>query len=376
MVNALPTKADFDAAAEAGLVNAKRCPVGAPLTLYSYTKETQYSRAWNPVTMAARGLVLHDDGHAVAHPFDKFFNLGEHESTQPGVLPPSVPQLAHKYDGSLIIVFRDESRPAGFAWRAVTRGSWEGPQARRAQGWLDVSPLKLALEPGVTYMFEYVSPANRIVIPYDEERFVLLGTRDAEGRLADYRESQELGKSLRKIDLLVAPLEFDERPLADVNLDAALADTAEGFVALWPEHGLRVKLKYAEYKRLHRLLTEFSRKALWECLATGAGLPDLKKVPNDFRAWYKAERDALQDRFDATSKASEVAFDTILAGRKRQEAGADRKAFAQAVDAYPRNLHPILFKLLDGKTTREIVWKQIKPGGDEAYATFQKDNDQ
>ena len=365
---ALPHKDDFDLAVEEGWLVSKPCPLGRPLTLYTYTAETQWQRHWTPVTTAARGLVLHDDGHAVARPFDKFFNLGEAESTKPEVLPASVPQLAEKYDGSLIIVFADSTEGSREHWRAVTRGSWESPQAQRAQQWLDASEhLRRVLAPGTTYMFEYCSPSNRIVVPYANEQFVLLGRRHPDGNVDDYEMARRVGEALADFAPLLTPLSYVERPLASFNAAASLADSAEGFVALWPEHGLRVKLKYDEYKRLHRLLTEFSRKALWECMATGAAMPDLKRVPDDFRQWFKTERDELQARFDATAAA---AFGTILAGRKRQE--IERKAFAAAVEKFPLNLHPILFKLFDGKTTASIVWKQIKPRAEQAASTFQQ----
>lgn len=44
-----------------------------PLTVYNYTNSCQYTRAWTPVTTAARGLVVDDAGNVIARPWAKFF---------------------------------------------------------------------------------------------------------------------------------------------------------------------------------------------------------------------------------------------------------------------------------------------------------------
>ena len=44
------------------------------LTIWNYTRKTQYGRLWDEVTLNCRGLVTNSKGDIVARPFSKFFN--------------------------------------------------------------------------------------------------------------------------------------------------------------------------------------------------------------------------------------------------------------------------------------------------------------
>ncbi|MGL1080507.1 RNA ligase, partial [Vibrio parahaemolyticus] len=84
-----------------------------------------YDSAWDPVTTAARGLILDlEDRRIVATPFPKFFNAGER-----GEPIPDLPFIAtEKLDGSLIIIFHHRGR-----WRTATKGAFASAQAQWAQ---------------------------------------------------------------------------------------------------------------------------------------------------------------------------------------------------------------------------------------------------
>lgn len=56
---------DLEAAIVAGQVTRKSHP-GLPLSILTYTRDVQYSHAWNPVTMRCRGLVA-DGRSTTAH---------------------------------------------------------------------------------------------------------------------------------------------------------------------------------------------------------------------------------------------------------------------------------------------------------------------
>lgn len=75
-----------------------------PLYIYKYTISVPFEKMWNPATLAARGLVLDENGIQYNSPMPKFFNLEELEAN--GLSLPDLPYIVYrKLDGSLIQVF-------------------------------------------------------------------------------------------------------------------------------------------------------------------------------------------------------------------------------------------------------------------------------
>src|SRR4051812_11954403 len=114
--------AELRSRVEQGYVVAARCE---HLTVYNYSTKCVYEEAWDEITMAARGLVLDDSGVVIARPWPKFFNLNERPETMLAALPQETPELAEKYDGSLVVLFYDLVTGQ---WRAITRGCWDNEQ--------------------------------------------------------------------------------------------------------------------------------------------------------------------------------------------------------------------------------------------------------
>ncbi|HLZ58116.1 MAG TPA: RNA ligase, partial [Ktedonosporobacter sp.] len=79
-----------------GLISARSHPTH-DLIIWNYTTQCQYQRAWDEVTMQARGLITRADGTILAKSFPKFFNYGEREIELP--LEPF--KVTEKQDGSL-----------------------------------------------------------------------------------------------------------------------------------------------------------------------------------------------------------------------------------------------------------------------------------
>jgi hypothetical protein len=137
----------------------------------------------------------------------------------------------------------------------------------------------------------------------------------------------------------------------------------------WERAGLpppRCKVKYATYCRLHKLLTQTNAVTVWEMLRDGQDIDDLVvDVPQEFRLWLEAVRARLGAAF---KKLEDQALAAMMAypGEKRGESGSteDRKAFAlYAVKQQP--VTPLLFAILDGKNYASIIWKMVRPRGDE-----------
>lgn len=333
------------------------------LTLYKYAPKTVFECNWNYHTMSARGLVLDQSGNTIARPWKKFFNLNERPDTNITELIKlnDVPELAQKYDGSLIIVFFD---PYKAFWRAITMGAWESPQAKWANEWLqDIGNDQWLYHADInkTYMFELVAPWNRIVVNYPEAKMIYLGWVDnISGEDQPYEDARKyaIAKSLE-------PLEYFKAPLDSINLEDPIVNR-EGYVARYPG-GFRVKLKYAQYFQLHRIMTGLSSKSIWEAMSEGSNpINSIVSVPDEFKDWFNAEVTALHDAYAHVETNAKAVWACRPRGATRKELAV---YFIESSKAYaPHQLTGILFNMLDDKDYSKLIWKQIKPTGHKVFS--------
>jgi RNA ligase len=315
-----------------GWLRSQRHP-DADLWIYNYTEKTQYENHWTPETLACRGLILDADGGIVARPFAKFFNWG---TPQAAGLPLHEPYtVTEKVDGSLGILY-----VLGGRTHIATRGSFTSEQAREGTKMLHQQTIQWT--PGTTPLFEIVYPENRIVVDYGGRReLVLLGCIDhATGRdaaLDEYSGPRTPVITGHALDDLAT----HERP------------NAEGYVVAF-ESGARVKIKHAEYVRLHKIVTGVNARMIWEILAAGGELDDmLIDLPDEIFAWIEKTREDLEVDY---SRIERVCQDIFLA----RPADADRKALAAYFLASGAN-PAVLFRMLDGKAYEDLIWKAVKP---------------
>ena len=331
-----------------GYVCVQRHPT-TPLYIYNYTPKAQYERVWNEVTLQCRGLVLDAAGTVVARPFRKFFNLEEVSS-----LPAEPFEVYEKLDGSLGILYwvGDEAFIA-------TRGSFASDQSRRANQILQgryqhVLPY---LDRRHTYLFEIIYPENRIVVNYGgREDLVLLA-------VVDTATGAEL--SLPEVGFPVVERYDGLTDLATIREKAA--DNKEGFVIKFAG-GYRVKVKFAEYVRLHHILTRVSSKHIWEYLRTDRPMEELiEQVPDEFYQWVRQTESRLKEQYATIEQEAQQRYEVL-----RGLLGADftRKEFAALATRYP---HPqLLFGLLDGKDLRDRIWQMVEPAYDKPFRNDQE----
>lgn len=316
-----------------GLVSCQRHP-HAPLTIWNYTARCQYSRAWTPETLAARGLILHDDGSVVARGFVKFFNLGEHQ----GPLPDEPFRVFDKVDGSLGILYFVDGEPA-----IATRGSFASDQAVRATAMFRERYADYLPPPGFTAVFEIVYPANRIVVDY--------GHREDLFHLGLVSNETGLPKLLLDHGWRGPQAEVFE-PMPPHALAKLVKPNAEGFVVRYAG-GFQVKVKLEEYVRIHRLMFQTSTRSIWEHLAAGGNMDGiLAEVPDEVFDFVREQGGKLLLAFNAIENEAKDWFKSIR--------GANgRKAFAEEAKKY--HYPSILFAMFDDKPYQHMIWKLIEP---------------
>lgn len=368
---------------DAGYVRVGRS--GDGLSIYNYTEKSSYDHHWTPVTLRCRGLIARDDtGEILAWPFPKFFNHSEHGHGNPWA--PDLPSadtpftVFDKIDGSLGIVFYDPRRDIvqGTQWRVASRGSFNSEQARWARRYInmrDDSGLAITrrLEPGYTYLCEIVYPENRIVVNNGTwEDLVLLAVYDEDGHEDMLERSSQHRHDWRGVGTIVADYRDVDRTLE--QLAAMAADSKElvsgavksgtameGYVLRYAT-GLRVKIKLADYVRLHAILTGMNERTIWEVLATGGALDDLlESVPDEFMRWARGVAARLRAEHDAYVVAAHLAYANVF------REGASRKEFA--LEAARTDYSGALFRLYDGKAIDELAWKSCRPSGEAKFAS-------
>ncbi|WP_327726377.1 T4 RnlA family RNA ligase [Streptomyces sp. NBC_00487] len=386
---------ELAAALEAGHVTRKPHPE-LPLSIYTYTRTCQYERVWNRVTTRCRGLVADDGtGEIVALPLPKFFNVGEHEAGQP--YAPSLPdepfEVYDKVDGSLAVVFHYAGR-----WRVASKGSFVSVQATWAQRLLDGKDTS-GLVPGVTYLAEILYPENRIVVDYGDRRdIVLLAAFAQDGTEVALSEAATGWRGIGSVVTVWPAVPLGELlAMTDANRlpggTAATGTDAEGFVLRFAS-GVRAKAKFAEYVRLHKVLTGVTERDIWrghgiqrfaglpakqvaqalncsaeDIVATGGRPLDalLEQVPDEFDAWVRGVVAGIEKQVEDRERAIDEAFRSVahLAG--------DRGAFARAVRELPdAAVRPAMFLRLDGRPTELVTYRSTRP---EASDPFKNDEE-
>lgn len=323
------------------------------LLIYNYTQKCQFDRVWNEQTMMCRGLITTLDGEIVARPFKKFFNYGEYEL--PPVMLEEPFEVFEKYDGSLGILYF-----IGKESYIATRGSFASEQAFKATEILKNHHSDLRFDPKYTYLFEIIYPQNKIVVDYGRlEALVLLTAIETEtGKEKTYEELwEEFG------DKIMIARRYNG--ISDVStLKGLAADNQEGFVVRFAS-GLRLKVKFEEYVRLHRLITGFSSKSIWECLKNDQNITDfLENVPDEFYQWVSSTKDRLESDFNAIKTVSEGDLMAVVDLESRKE----KAIYVRQKAKYPS----IVFTMMDGKDYKLAIWKLLRPKFEKP---FRKDID-
>lgn len=335
-----------------------------PLTIWNYSPATQYEGKWDEVTLRCRGLITDDiTGRIIVQPFSKFFNY--EELVAKGQIPEKgdYVYVQEKMDGSLGILFYYNG------WHMATRGSFTSDQAIRG---MEILKRKYPVFDRVwmqeyAYLVEIIYPENQIVVDYGKrERVVFLSAVLNEDYRWDPQADCELhwtmacsifaGNGIKKSDIVKTEQHFSFSNELYKSLKEKNEANKEGFVLRYFPGNFRMKIKFEEYVRLHRIVTSVSTITIWETLSSGGSFDEiLANTPDEFNQWIRATKNELEVAFKWIEDDYNWIFNVIL-----RSAGAnERKEFAEFANRYA---HPsILFNMLDEKDYKSIIWKAVKP---------------
>lgn len=345
--------AELDRLVRAHYVSRVVSPDGR-FVLYNYSEKATYERCWTPETRHCRGLVVRaSNGAVAAWPFDKFHNVGELPETSLASLAarPGPIEATDKLDGSMVALWYDHE--AG-DWVCATRGSFTSTQALAARRWLTERSTDFHEWPRYhTLMCEWTAPDNRVVLKYERPELVLIGARYLlSGADLAYDSLRIISDvtGLRVVPAVAAP---SLEALVD---QAKTMQGCEGWVIRWPG-GFRVKVKTADYVRLHRLFTGFSAQRVYETMQTADADRYIAELPDELQA----EARAIEAAIHSEMRAHLERVDDLWL-RLSPKLAEGRKAFALAVQTEaPATYRPMLFKRADGKFVGLDLLKLVDP---------------
>ena len=161
----------------------------------------------DPRRLECRGIKFDPSGRILARPFHKFFNLGERPELQPSEIDMRQPHtIMEKLDGSMI-------HPAVVHDRLVLMTRMGRTNvARHAEGLLTerLSGIcRQLLEAGITPIFEFTAPVNRVIISYETPELHLLALRETvSGVYGSYAEVQTQAAAMSVLPVSVIQSEW------------------------------------------------------------------------------------------------------------------------------------------------------------------------
>ena len=318
-----------------------------PLVIWNYTAKVQYEQLWDEITFQCRALVTDLEGNIVSRGFSKFFNIEEnrHEPTDDF-------EVFEKLDGQYIGVFWYNGEMV-----VNSKGSFTSPYAIEAKRILEEKypefkklPLTNHLSHyRLTYCFELIG-FEQIVVSYPEPDIIMTGKfrNDVLLGWSDLPITNSCGVStVKKFNGL------DWKNIKGLNWQ-----NSEGFVVRF-SNGQRCKIKFEDYIKLHRQMTNLSTTGIWEALMNGEPVSSiLNDVPDEFYDKVHSYENELKNEFSEIETSYKIIFNSFTKDFKTYYP-INRTQFAHYATKYQNP--SILFAMLDGKDYSKMIWKLIKP---------------
>jgi hypothetical protein len=315
----------------------------------------------HPIVMECRSLILEEGTWEVASwAFRRFFNHGEALDVVPEYNLKDF-HVLEKVDGSLIQHFHYNDE-----WRMATRGTVDGTGQ---VGFLNKTFRDLFEETAsqypefwrasrlhYTYIFELVSPENRVVKNYADKELYLLAVRDfSQGGIelpyeAVVEEAERLGVKYPKLYE-----SSDIEGLMKLTNDLETLD--EGFVCVhYGEkhndiHYRRVKVKNPAYVAIAHLKESAasSMRGLMQLVMVGEEGEFLSYFPE-----YEKHIKVIKARYDEYVADINADFDSVRDLLSLEKTPENRKVFALRVKDMKNSA--FMFQLYNGKVTDYADW--------------------
>lgn len=300
-----------------------------------------------------RGIKFNNNGQIICRPLNKFFNLNEKEETQSNMIDIKQDHvILEKLDGSFIAPYIADNRLIYGTKMGETFITEQVLDFIKDKQNYNEFSLHL-IDAGYTPIFEFTSPANRIVIPYNETNMTLIAVRHmVSGRYYSYDEMKEQARkyNIPVVKMLAGSIEnmqeFVDRTRGLVN--------EEGYVIRFTS-GYMLKLKADDYVRKHKTKDTISlEKNILEIIFSETLDDIVADLPEEDATKVKKYAEAVNhSAFDLCSKLS------TLVKEQKTLLNNEKKRFALEVIPNNKQYAPLLFAMWDGKEPMDVIRKYI-----------------
>jgi len=315
---------------------------------------SEQEKLYRTIRRECRGIIFDEiTGDIIRRPFNKFFNLNEKSETRTENVNISLPHvILDKLDGSFIAPFVVNGK--------LIYGTKMGAtgQTEQVNVFLKDKPnynefSLYLINQGMTPIFEFTSPDNRIVISYKETNLTLLAVRYMNsGLYLSYDQLIDLSKQFN-ISLIKA------RSGSIENMEKFISETRalqgeEGYVIRF-QSGLQIKMKADEYVLKHKVKDSISQeKNLVELIFTD-------KLDDVYATLDVEDADKVRKYADSVlHRISEIASSaTEIVANQKILLNNEKKRFALEFIPHHKEYSGVLFAVWDGKDAMETIKKQV-----------------
>lgn len=186
-----------------------------------------------------------------------------------------------------------------------------------------------------------IKKTNRIVVDYNGlDDLILLAIIETKS-----------GKELPLTDIGF-PIVKKYDGIKDFNyLKSLNIKNEEGFVIRY-KSGHRIKIKFDDYLSIHRIISHFTPKHIWEALRDNTLIDVINILPDELYQQFDEIVNHFKSEYDKIIDISNEEHSTLDIGLSRKELAEKIKRFK-----YPQ----ISFAKLDNKSYDNIIWNAIKP---------------
>lgn len=301
----------------------------------------------DPIRLELRGIKFDASGKILARPFQKFFNVGERVDTQPDRLDFLQPHvITQKLDGSMIHPAIVDG--ALVLMTRIGRTDVAVKAERHLTDDLEMG-LRHVLSTGITPIFEFTAPDNRIVIRYDKSELTLLAARE----MVSGRYVEDLPGLANALGVPLVKHLSSEWTTGPAFLDYARAVVGEeGFVVRFAS-GLWVKAKGDDYVLKHKAKESILQEKNVLAMIVGGQLDDvLPLLETEDREAIEVYRDNVLAGIGQTAERVDLLV--------RSGAHLDQKTFAvEHLKGADAGIRSMAFSVRAGADPKDAIAKSI-----------------
>jgi RNA ligase len=329
------------------------------LELYHYNFKNSFRDNWDLFSLIARGIILDPKTKKIVSlTFPKFFNHNEVKGIEE-LLKGEKVVAQEKLDGSLISVWY---HPYENLWKCTTKGGLQSDVGKIAQAWFDQNVDEKIMDGSVlTYLFEFTSPENRVVVKYPYTGLTLLSGYYPDGSELSLDTARVLSKRMG----VPVVKNFTFNGMEELlEQSKTIGIDMEGWVVRYA-NGHREKIKGDPYCRAHRIISGITPVRVWESLLHKDKMEELvSTIPEEFRQDYYNIKMILLEQITNLINEIEEKVEEIK-GLEDREVGLKYKGY--------KHLGLLFFVRKNGgfkdieeadSQIRRRVFKCVRPDGD------------